>query len=134
LRGKQPLQHRRYHITIFDNIITLCDSQWIVAGSNVGLRKKEKSGILDLNAGMKAILNGRSAPVPLVREADMALYECFIRYGFGTRCRSLKCIFRSVFTYPQWKHLSAEMGFSLNATPTDLSFEQWLGLFDCFQH
>ena len=69
---------------------------------------------------------------PLIGDGDIALYHQFICYGFGTWRRSLKCIFRSVFTYPQWKHLSSDLDFPLNATPTDLSFEQWLGLFDFF--
>jgi 23S rRNA (adenine-N6)-dimethyltransferase len=71
---------------------------------------------------------------PLIGDDEIDLYNNFIRYGFGRWRRSLKCIFKPIFTYPQWKRLSAELRFPLNATPTNLTFEQWLGLFDCFQH
>jgi 23S rRNA (adenine-N6)-dimethyltransferase len=69
-------------------------------------------------------------PVPLVRPEARDSYERFVRYGFGTWRRSLKCTFKQVFSYKQWKRLSRGLGFALNATPTDLSFEQWLGLFE----
>jgi len=69
----------------------------------------------------------------LVRADDQASYEGFIRFGFGTWRRSLKCIFRNVFSYKQWKRLSRELGFALNARPTDLTFDQWLGLFNYYR-
>jgi hypothetical protein len=30
--------------------------------------------------------------------------------------------------------LSKDYHFPLDVTPTELTFEQWLGLFDCFKH
>jgi len=76
-------------------------------------------------------INKRSPP--LIDEGDSDSYRRFIQYGFGRWRKSLKCIFKPVFSYKQWKHLSRELGFPLNAAPTELNFEQWLGLFDCFQ-
>jgi 23S rRNA (adenine-N6)-dimethyltransferase len=70
---------------------------------------------------------------PLIGEGDFDSYRRFIQYGFGKWRKNLKCIFKSVFTYAQWKHLSHELGFALNATPTDLTFEQWLGLFNYYR-
>ncbi|HLO14141.1 MAG TPA: 23S ribosomal RNA methyltransferase Erm [Anaerolineales bacterium] len=69
----------------------------------------------------------------LIRKEDAFLYRRFVRYGFGTWKHSLKSIFRPVFTYPQWKHLSKDLHFACDATPTKLTFEQWLGLFECFK-
>ena len=70
---------------------------------------------------------------PLVRKEDVFLYRCFVRYGFGTWKSSLKSIFKPIFTYQQWKRLSKNLHFPLDVTPSKLTFEQWLGLFECFK-
>ena len=69
----------------------------------------------------------------LVREEDTFLYRNFVRYGFGRWKNSLKLIFKPIFTYQQWKRLSKDLHFPLDATPSKLTFEQWLGLFECFR-
>jgi 23S rRNA (adenine-N6)-dimethyltransferase len=66
---------------------------------------------------------------PLIEAQDAALYREFVQYGFGRWKPSLKLAFKNVFTYKQWKRLARELDFPLNATPTELSVEQWLGLF-----
>jgi 23S rRNA (adenine-N6)-dimethyltransferase len=71
---------------------------------------------------------------PLIGEGDIDSYRRFIQYGFGRWRKNLKCVFKSIFTYTQWKRLSHELGFALNAIPTDLTFEQWLGLFDHYRN
>jgi 23S rRNA (adenine-N6)-dimethyltransferase len=78
-----------------------------------------------------AFLQIRKHSPPLVREADTVLYRNFVYYGFGIWKKNLKLIFRPIFTFAQWKRLSKDLGFRLNATPTEVTFEQWLGLFDC---
>jgi 23S rRNA (adenine-N6)-dimethyltransferase len=70
---------------------------------------------------------------PLVQQEEAALYREFVQYGFGRWKRYLRLAFKHVFTYKQWKRLSQELRFPLNATPTELTFEQWLGLFKAFK-
>jgi 23S rRNA (adenine-N6)-dimethyltransferase len=70
---------------------------------------------------------------PLMREKDMSLYRSFVHYGFGRWRRSLKLAFKPLFTYNQWKRLSRDLCISLKATPSELSIEQWLGLFGRFK-
>ena len=70
---------------------------------------------------------------PLLKKEDAALYREFVRYGFGRWKRHLRSAFKPVFTYKQWKRLSQDLYFPLNATPTELTFEQWLGLFKAFK-
>jgi 23S rRNA (adenine-N6)-dimethyltransferase len=72
-------------------------------------------------------------PSPLVQQEDISLYRSFVRYGFGTWKHSLKRIFKPVFTYPQWKRLSKDLCFPLDAIPSQLTFPQWLALFECFK-
>ncbi|HEY2981175.1 MAG TPA: 23S ribosomal RNA methyltransferase Erm [Anaerolineales bacterium] len=70
----------------------------------------------------------------LIQEEDIRLYRDFVRYGFRRWKKDLKLIFKPIFTYRQWKRLAKELHFPLGATPSELTFEQWLGLFDCFKH
>jgi 23S rRNA (adenine-N6)-dimethyltransferase len=72
-------------------------------------------------------------PLPLLRKDEISLFRSFVRYGFGRWKRNLKLIFAPVFTYPQWKRLSKDLYFPLDATPSQLTFGQWLGLFECFK-
>lgn len=69
----------------------------------------------------------------LLQREDEALYHDFVSYGFCRWKNCLRLAFKNVFTYKQWKRLSRDLQFPLNATPTQLRFEQWLGLYQCFQ-
>ncbi|MFZ0548143.1 MAG: 23S ribosomal RNA methyltransferase Erm, partial [Candidatus Promineifilaceae bacterium] len=79
------------------------------------------------------LLHIKKRPFPLVPKEDFYLYRKFVRYGFNGWKKSLKLTFKPVFTYKQWKHLSKSLCFPLDATPSELTFEQWLGLFECFR-
>jgi 23S rRNA (adenine-N6)-dimethyltransferase len=79
------------------------------------------------------LLQIKKRPCPLVQKEDISSYRTFIRYGFGMWKHKLKLVFKPVFTYPQWKHLSKDLRFPLDATPSCLTLEQWLGLFECYK-
>jgi 23S rRNA (adenine-N6)-dimethyltransferase len=79
------------------------------------------------------LLRIEKRPSPLVQKEEISLFRSFVRYGFGTWKHSLKLIFKSVFTYPQWKRLSKDLYFPIDATPSQLTITQWLGLFECFK-
>ena len=79
------------------------------------------------------LLQIKKRPSSLLQPEDMILYQRFVHYGFGTWKNSLKLIFKPVFTYQQWKHLAKDLDFPLNVIPSKLTFEQWLGLFECFK-
>ncbi|MEW6031050.1 MAG: 23S ribosomal RNA methyltransferase Erm [Chloroflexota bacterium] len=81
-----------------------------------------------------ALLQIQKRSPPLVSEENAVIYRRFVRFGFGRWKKSLKLAFKPIFTYEQWKRLSHHFGFPLNAAPTQLTFDQWLGLFDCFKH
>jgi len=68
----------------------------------------------------------------LVKKEKNQIYRDFIIYGFNQWKLNLKDALKKIFTYEQLKRLSKDLGFNLSATPTDLNFEQWLGLFDYF--
>lgn len=79
------------------------------------------------------LLRIEKRPSPLLQKEEISLYRSFVRYGFGRWKHSLKLIFKPVFTYPQWERLSKDLYFPLDATPSQLTFTQWLGLFECFK-
>ena len=70
---------------------------------------------------------------PLIETHDAAAYRDFVQYGFARWKPNLKLAFKNVFTYKQWKRLARELDFPLNATPTELSCEQWVGLYYGFR-
>lgn len=79
------------------------------------------------------LLQIKKRPASLLQQEDTFLYRRFVRYGFGTWKNSLKLIFKPIFTYQQWKRLATDLNFPVNAIPSKLTFEQWLGLFECFK-
>lgn len=69
---------------------------------------------------------------PLIEMHEVASYRDFVQYGFGRWKPNLKLAFKNVFAYKQWKRLAHDLHFPVNATPTELSFEQWLNLYRGF--
>ena len=70
---------------------------------------------------------------PLIETQDVAAYRDFVQYGFARWKPNVRLAFKNVFTYKQWKRLARELEFPFNATPTELSFEQWVGLYYGFR-
>jgi ribosomal RNA small subunit methyltransferase A len=94
------------------------------------LRRTDFSPVPNVDSVLLSIKRRAS---PLLQVNDVAHYREFVQYGFGRWRPNLKLTFKNVFTYKQWKRLARELGFPLNATPTELSVEQWLGLYQCFR-
>jgi 23S rRNA (adenine-N6)-dimethyltransferase len=78
------------------------------------------------------LLNIKRRGRPLISSEKVTTYRKFVQYGFRAWKKDLKVVFKKVFTYEQWKRLSNDLGFSLRAIPTELKFEQWLGLFEFY--
>jgi len=78
------------------------------------------------------LLSIKRRPRPLIDTPDVAPYRDFVQYGFGRWKPNLKLAFKHTFTYKQWKRIARDLGFPLNATPTELSFKQWLNLYRAF--
>lgn len=60
---------------------------------------------------------------------DLAAYREFVQYGFTRYKPNLRLAYKTVFTYKQWKRLAGDLRFGVNATPTELKFDQWLELY-----
>lgn len=69
---------------------------------------------------------------PLVSSENAIAYQGFVKHGFGAWKKHLRAAYKRIFTYVQWRKLSRELLFPLKATATQLTFEQWLGLYNFF--
>ncbi len=60
------------------------------------------------------------------------LYKDFLAYSFNQGKPTLKSALKGILTHTQLTRLSKDLGFRPESGPTDLSFRQWLGIFDFF--
>jgi 23S rRNA (adenine-N6)-dimethyltransferase len=79
------------------------------------------------------LLHIRRRRIPLIQKEHAGPYREFVRHGFTGWKKDLRTAYKHVFTYTQWKRLSKDLHFPIDATPTQLTFEQWLGLYHGFR-
>lgn len=70
---------------------------------------------------------------PLVAPNEVPLFRDFVIYSFTSSQSDLKSIFKRLFTPRQLKFLSKSLDLYHDRTPTSLSFEHWLFLFNYFK-
>lgn len=66
---------------------------------------------------------------PLLHRTDDAGYRSFIEACFGQGGNTVQRCLRSTFTRKQIDRLSRDLRFDSSASPSSLSFYQWLGLY-----
>lgn len=79
------------------------------------------------------LLRMRKRESSLVQGDQTALYRDFVSYAFNRSNPNLKKGLRDVFTSNQFSRIIQSIHVSDSVTPTQLSFEQWLDLFQSFQ-
>lgn len=70
---------------------------------------------------------------PLLPPEDREAYTRFVRHGFRSTKPNLKAGFSEVFSYTQWKRLARDLHFPIKAVPSQLTVEQWVGLYRYFK-
>ena len=68
----------------------------------------------------------------LIRKDKGNLYSDFIAYIFSNTGKDMKLRCKHIFSYKQIKRLSNDIGFKMTDSPTCLSYEQWLKVFQYF--
>lgn len=68
----------------------------------------------------------------LIRKDKGNLYSDFIVYIFSNTGKDMKLRCKHIFSYKQIKRLSNDIGFKMTDSPTCLSYEQWLKVFQYF--
>jgi 23S rRNA (adenine-N6)-dimethyltransferase len=69
----------------------------------------------------------------LISKSDAHAYRDFVSIGFNGWKPDLRTSYKRVFSYTQWKRLSRYIGFPIDATPSQLTFDQWLSLYRMFR-
>ena len=67
---------------------------------------------------------------PLIDQKQ--LYKDFVVYAFSQWKGNLRFSLNRIFTHEQFKRLTKDLGFDINAKTTELNFNQWIGLFNYF--
>lgn len=80
------------------------------------------------------MLRLRKRGPPLVNHADRQYFHDFVVYGFTAWRPTLGSILKGFFTGQQLKRIRKELGVDFESTPTSLTFEQWLNVFECFKN
>jgi len=78
-----------------------------------------------------SMLRFKKREEPLIGLQDRRLYELFIKQGFGGG-RMLRQNMEPAFTQKQLNRLARDLGFRSSDMPSQLTFEQWLGMFEFF--
>jgi 23S rRNA (adenine-N6)-dimethyltransferase len=68
----------------------------------------------------------------LIEKDKQNLYSDFIAYIFSNTGKDMKLRCKHIFSYKQIKRLSNDIGFKMTDSPTCLSYEQWLKVFQYF--
>lgn len=79
------------------------------------------------------LLRMRKRETPLIQGGQTVLYKDFVSYAFNRSNPNLKKGLRDIFTSNQFSRIIQSIHVSDSVTPTQLSFEQWLDLFQSFQ-
>jgi len=80
-----------------------------------------------------AMLQMKRLSNPVLDPADTEEFDLFVQYAFRATKPSLKSAFKHVFTHDQWKRLGKDLEFERSVTATQLTFEQWVGLYRYFK-
>jgi 23S rRNA (adenine-N6)-dimethyltransferase len=80
------------------------------------------------------MLRLRKRGPPLIKRADRQSFRDFVVYSFTTWRPTLSDILKGIFTRQQLQRMRKELYIDLDATPTSLTFEQWLNVFECFKN
>jgi len=70
---------------------------------------------------------------PLISTNNDIEWKNFVVYGFSQSKPSLKKSFKHIFTDKQFLRLSKDLKFDIKSKPSDLSVNQWLGIYNFFR-
>jgi 23S rRNA (adenine-N6)-dimethyltransferase len=68
--------------------------------------------------------------MPLVKENNIQFFRDFVVYAFNSFRPTLAQGLNPIFSNKEFEKISKKYQFNVDATPTQLSLEQWLGLFE----
>ena len=93
------------------------------------LHRTDFRPVPDVDSVLLRITRKTTERSEIVKSISPMSWPRFVTYGFTRYKPNLRLAYKNIFTYKHWKYLARELGFPINATPSELTFEQWLGLF-----
>lgn len=69
---------------------------------------------------------------PAVSNENISLYKDFVSFILNQWKPNVKNALEKIFTYDQLKRLGQDLGFALESKPTELTFDQYIGMFNYF--
>lgn len=76
-----------------------------------------------------AMLRFKKKDIPLINRENKRMYDLFITSGFGGG-RRVRQNLSGLFTLSQLERLAQDSGFRVGDMPSDLTFNQWMGMFE----
>jgi 23S rRNA (adenine-N6)-dimethyltransferase len=119
----------KYAGTPRETEVSVLTKPWVTAEI---IRHFERTDFEPVPSVDVALLHTRRRENPLVAEHQAELYSRFVHHGFHAAKDNLALSLKKTFTYTQWKRLAKDLNFPLKATPTALTFQQWMNLFNYF--
>jgi 23S rRNA (adenine-N6)-dimethyltransferase len=80
------------------------------------------------------MLRLRKRGPPLVHQAHRQRFRDFVVYGYTTWQPTPGRVLNGIFTGQQLKQIRKALGINLYATPTSITLEQWLNLYNYFKN
>lgn len=71
---------------------------------------------------------------PIIDNQNAEAFRDFVCFGFSSMKLNLKKGYKNIFGHVQFLRLATDFGFNPLVKPTDLNFEQWVGIFNYFLH
>lgn len=112
-----------------ETLLSILHKPWFNFSVVYNFRRNDFTPIPQVNS---VLLRIEKLKKPLISQHTAALFKDFVAFGFTSVRPNLKKGYKNVFGHIQFLKLADEFNFSPDAKPTDLDFEQWLGIFNYF--
>lgn len=97
------------------------------------MRQLAKNDFHPIPAVDSVFLRITKRATPLLDRKSRVAYEDFVKYGFSRWKINLHQNYKKIFTYTQWERLSQDLGFNRKALPSELTVEQWVGIYNFYE-
>ncbi len=112
-----------------ETLLSILHKPWFNFSVVYNFKRNDFTPIPQVNS---VLLRIEKLKKPLISQHTATVFKDFVAFGFTSVRPNLKKGYKNVFGHIQFLKLADEFNFSPDAKPTDLDFEQWLGIFNYF--
>ena len=110
-----------------ETLLSILHKPWFNFSVVYNFKRNDFTPIPQVNS---VLLRIEKLKKPLISQHTATVFKDFVAFGFTSVRPNLKKGYKNVFGHIQFLKLADEFNFSPDAKPTDLDFEQWLGIFN----